>query len=94
VFEVGQIVYSKAGREKGRAFVVVKAEGNYLYLAEGALRRLENPKKKKIMHIQKTHEIPEGLNGKLLSGVAYDSDIAGELKRRSLKEEEPCQKPM
>jgi ribosomal protein L14E/L6E/L27E len=82
VFEVGQIVYSKAGRDKGRAFAVVKSEGGYLYLADGKLRKIEKPKKKKIMHIQKTGDIQQELKAMLLSGAAKDCDIASYIKKR------------
>ena len=92
MFEAGQIVYSKAGRDKGRVFAVVSVSGNYLYLADGETRLLEKPKKKKIMHVQRTNEVHEELKTKFLSGAARDSDIARCLKSLSVKEEEPCQK--
>ena len=95
MFETGQIVYSKAGRDKGRAFAVVSVSGNYLFLADGVLRKLEKPKKKKFMHVQKTNETPEELKNMLTSGRAHNSDIAGYLKKRLenvKKEEESCQK--
>lgn len=75
MFEIGQIVFSKAGRDKKRAFVVVSCEGDYLFLADGSLRPLNKPKKKKIMHVQKTNLISEELSDKLASGSASDSDI-------------------
>lgn len=53
----GTIVFSKAGRDKGRAMVVLHSEGEYLFLADGDLRPIENPKKKKTKHIQPTHTI-------------------------------------
>jgi ribosomal protein L14E/L6E/L27E len=52
---VGQIVFSRCGRDKGCAMVVVKCEGEYVYLVDGRLRLLAKPKKKKIKHIQLTH---------------------------------------
>jgi ribosomal protein L14E/L6E/L27E len=53
----GQVVYSKCGRDKGIAFVVLSVEGNYVYLADGSTRRLIKPKKKKIMHVQPTKTV-------------------------------------
>ena len=51
----GQMVFSKAGRDKGKAFIVVKnADEKYLYIADGDLRRMDNPKKKKIKHLEIT----------------------------------------
>ena len=49
---VGQLVRSKAGRDIGTDFIVLKVEDGYVYVADGSVRRLENPKKKKLRHIQ------------------------------------------
>jgi ribosomal protein L14E/L6E/L27E len=48
----GQVVFSKCGRDKGRAFVVLSVEGEYVFLADGKLRLLARPKKKKARHTQ------------------------------------------
>jgi len=53
----GQIVFSKRGRDKGNAMIVVAIDGEYLYLVDGKLRPLERPKKKKAKHIQITSNI-------------------------------------
>lgn len=50
--DVTDIVISLSGRDKGKAFLVVAAEGDYLLLADGALRRIEKPKRKKRKHTQ------------------------------------------
>ena len=47
---VGEIVICTRGREAGRAFYVLRAEENFLYLADGKRRRLEQPKRKKRKH--------------------------------------------
>ena len=41
------IVRSAAGRDKGRLFVVLSVEGEFLRLADGKSRRVESPKLKK-----------------------------------------------
>lgn len=49
---IGQVVKSKAGRDKGRIFLVLDIlDGDHLYLVDGDLRKLDNPKKKKIKHL-------------------------------------------
>ena len=53
-FVKGQLVCSKAGRDKTRWMAVVRVEGDYLFLADGALRPLAKPKKKKKMHAAPT----------------------------------------
>ena len=55
--EVGQVVFSKCGRDKGRAFVVLSVEDEYVFLSDGQLRPLNKPKKKKIKHTQPTHAV-------------------------------------
>ncbi|EDS72356.1 hypothetical protein [Anaerofustis stercorihominis] len=53
-YNVGDIVISKAGRDKGSFLVVIGfLDDDKLLLADGRLRKTENPKKKKIKHITK-----------------------------------------
>lgn len=55
----GMLVYSKAGRDKGRLFVVLGIENDFVYLSDGDTRRVDCPKKKKIKHINKTNTVLE-----------------------------------
>lgn len=51
---VGQMVCSTLGRDKGKVYVVIGlAEKNRLLLADGRTRKIENPKKKNIKHLRK-----------------------------------------
>ena len=50
--KVGSRVRSIAGRDKGVDFIVIAVEGEYLSLADGDLRKVDRPKKKKLKHIQ------------------------------------------
>ena len=54
---VGMLVYSKAGRDKQNMFLVLEVENGYAYIADGSLRKSEKPKKKKLIHLQKTNYI-------------------------------------
>ena len=50
---LGLVVTSVAGRDKGRLFAVVGVvDENYVLIADGKLRRLEEPKRKKVKHIR------------------------------------------
>ncbi len=51
----GSIVKAKAGRDKDGLFVVVRLEGRYAYIADGRRRKVEKPKKKKLIHLQHTN---------------------------------------
>ena len=45
------IVKSAAGRDKGKIFFVLDVEGEFLLLADGKSRKLEQPKRKKRKHV-------------------------------------------
>ena len=50
---LGKVVYSKSGRDKGRMFVIVEVVNErFVLLADGDLRKIENPKVKNIKHLQ------------------------------------------
>ncbi len=48
--KISDVVMSLTGRDRERLFMVIYAEPEYLYLADGRLRRVERPKKKKRKH--------------------------------------------
>jgi ribosomal protein L14E/L6E/L27E len=49
---IGQVVRSRAGRDKGRIFLVVEvADDQYVRVVDGDLRKLDNPKLKKVKHL-------------------------------------------
>lgn len=51
---LGQLVVSLAGRDKGCICAVVGSadEEGFVYIADGRLRKVENPKKKKLKHLK------------------------------------------
>lgn len=50
--EIGMLAKSKAGHDKDSIYVIINIEGTHVYLADGRIRTLANPKKKKMKHIQ------------------------------------------
>jgi ribosomal protein L14E/L6E/L27E len=66
--KAGQVVRSKAGRDKGRLFVVIKVEGLYAFVADGSLRKIEKPKKKKMKHLVRYNIINWSIRGRLIGG--------------------------
>ena len=50
--EPGRTVLSMAGRDSGKRFVALQIEGDYAYIANGGLRTVEKPKKKKCRHLR------------------------------------------
>jgi len=68
-FKVGQVVRSTAGRDKGHFMVVVEVvDENFTLVCNGKLRKVSNPKKKKIKHLAKTNHIVKEIQEKALQG--------------------------
>ena len=62
------IVRSDAGRDKGKLFVVLAVEGEYLLLADGKGRKVESPKRKKRRHVLFVAADENRLSDKIKSG--------------------------
>lgn len=63
---VGQVVFSKCGRDQGRPFIVVSVEEEYVSIVDGKLRKVDHPKLKKKKHVQKTNTIMEWIKQKII----------------------------
>ena len=51
----GSVVIAKAGRDKGRAFAVIKVlDDRTVLIADGKSRPIERPKRKNVIHLQAT----------------------------------------
>ena len=65
----GDIVYSKAGRDKDKAFVVLSvSDSQYVMLADGRKRLVDQPKKKKLKHLLKSGHSSAYIANKLAEG--------------------------
>lgn len=74
--EPGRLAVSCAGRDKGRCFIITKVDNPYVYVVDGALRKLDKPKKKKLMHLSVKPLRADDISEKLLSGDhLLDSDV-------------------
>ncbi len=71
---LGQVVLSKAGKDSGSFYAVIREEEGFVYIADGKLRKAENPKKKRVKHIAPTKTVlgPEDLetNSKLRAALS------------------------
>lgn len=85
---IGSIVFSKAGRDKGRSFVVVKKEGDYAYLCDGDMRKSDSPKKKKLKHLAVTNTVCDHIGDK----IKDNKKVTNTEIRRALSEF--CEKPL
>ena len=81
-YQIGQVVYSKSGHDKGDVQMIIRVEGEYLLLADGKRRKLEKPKRKKKMHVQPTFYVENEVAAKLQTGAyLLDADIKKALKK-------------
>ncbi|MDO5014736.1 MAG: KOW domain-containing RNA-binding protein [Clostridia bacterium] len=53
--EIGTLVYSIAGHDKGQYFIVTQIDQDFCFLVNGKQRKLSNPKKKNPKHVRKTN---------------------------------------
>lgn len=51
-YQIGMLVRSKSGHDHGKVYVILDIQSEYLYVVDGRLRTLSNPKKKKMKHVQ------------------------------------------
>ena len=64
----GSIVRSIAGRDKGDLFIVLSREGDFVYLANGELRKVDHP--------QGTNSVSDFVSNKLATvGKVTNSEV-------------------
>lgn len=56
----GSVVRALAGRDKDGFFVVLGVEGSYALIADGKRRRIQAPKRKKLIHLAPTNTVYQG----------------------------------
>ena len=49
---IGWMAKSLAGHDKDRIYIIIEETKEYVWLCDGELRKLENPKRKKGKHVQ------------------------------------------
>ena len=72
------IIISLAGRDKGKFFYVIDVDEEYVLLADGKGRKLENPKRKKLKHVRRVTRTETRVADKILRG---DKVLNSELRR-------------
>jgi len=76
--ELFSVVMSCAGRDQGKYFAVISnISDNYVGLADGQTRRLENPKKKKVKHVK----LISGSKAEQFDPALYDRPTNVKLKK-------------
>ncbi|MCX7773491.1 MAG: KOW domain-containing RNA-binding protein [Clostridia bacterium] len=80
---IGRYVWSNAGRDKDQLFIIVDiADDNHVLLADGDLRRVDRPKKKKLKHLKVTNKVAEEISQAVLARKRLtDSDLRKAVQR-------------
>ena len=79
---IGTFVSSLAGHDKGEIYLVLRDEGNVLYLVNGTTKTVDRPKKKKLKHVQK---INKKVNDDLYERLINNKKITDEEVKREIK---------
>jgi len=64
----GQLVKSRAGRDKDKFFLIYDWDHEFVYVVDGDMRRIQNPKKKNIRHLWYTEKVAEDIWERLNAG--------------------------
>lgn len=84
----GRFAVSKAGHDKGQMYLIIREEGDFVYLADGKGRTLDHPKKKRKKHLQLIKSEEEALAEKLRNGKPiYNEEIKFAIKVRTKNQE-------
>ncbi len=71
-----------AGRDKGNYFIVTQSVDNYVYIVDGNIHKVENPKYKKIKHVELCGECSNELKARLIKKHKISNqDIKKELSK-------------
>jgi len=78
---IGQLVKSKAGRDKDRTFIIIAIiDDQYVTIVDGDLRRVEKTKRKKIRHLSKINRVSEAIQQAIT-----ESELTNPLVRREIE---------
>lgn len=80
--QVGEVVFSTSGRDAGRFYLVVEViDDEYVTIADGNLRKVDKPKKKKIKHLKTEEVIIEKIKDKIEQDKKiFDSEVKSSLR--------------
>jgi len=79
---IGMFARSKAGHDKNKTYVILKEEDGYVFLADGIRKTIENPKKKKLKHIQ---PIIQNFDEELVNRIEQKQLIQNEEIKRAIR---------
>lgn len=80
--KISDVVISKKGKYDGEMFFVIDVKDGFAFLCDGKRRKIANPKKKNILHLEEVNFSSEAVREKLENGSnTVDALMRAELKR-------------
>lgn len=79
-FKIGDFAVSAAGHDAGKYYVIFQADSEYVYLVDGKIRPLNNPKKKKIKHIKILEAAQQNLTDRIIRHTIRNEEIKRAIK--------------
>ncbi|WP_010167330.1 KOW domain-containing RNA-binding protein [Candidatus Epulonipiscium viviparus] len=73
--KIGQLVYSKAGRDKTKPLVIIGIEDEYAFVADGKHRKVDAPKRKKMKHLQFTNTNFAIIKNRIVNGEIITDNV-------------------
>lgn len=73
------------GRDRDKFYVIVRAEGGYIWVADGVTRTLANPKKKNLRHVKLYNLSTADIGVKSPYDGSFDTAVAYGLKNLAKK---------
>ena len=71
---IGCFATSLAGHDHNNVYIIVDADDEYVYLADGKLKKVDNPKKKKLKHVQLIKRTDDTIAGRINNNVALSNE--------------------
>lgn len=71
---IGCFATSIAGHDHNNIYVIIDADDEYVYLVDGKIRKVNNPKKKKLKHVQLIKRTDDTIAGRINNNVALSNE--------------------
>lgn len=78
--EIGQLIKSLAGRDKGKHYLVIGIEGRHVLLSDGQIRSVERPKKKNMKHLQPYRCVAPEIQAEAKNHTLRDTTVRNALR--------------
>lgn len=70
----GCLAKSLAGHDKGSLYIIIRTEGEYVYLSDGRHHPVDKPKTKNRKHIQLVCRYDGGIRERLIEGIGIRNE--------------------